>query len=189
MVKNNPLQHKGFTIAEILITLVLISVVFLGATSLYTTGLKFLGARQTIDVSTTPGIVLEQIVKKAAVANNVSLTQSSSQLNLRVDYDLCSDTRAVPTATTADDNWWHYRLVGNQLLFLCDNTAGPTLTAAGNPAGTVAMMTNVDTVTSTFQILNPSASGSGTVLGAHLVSSSPATAVDTEVAIGALPKR
>lgn len=182
-------RRGGFTLTELLITLVLVTVVFLGASSLYTTGLKFLRARQNIDVSTSPGIVLEQIVKKAAVANSVSLTQANTQLNLRIDYDLCSDTRAVPTSTTADDNWWHYRLVNNQLLFLCDAAAGSTLTAVGNPPNTIALMSNVDTTASTFQIINPSASGTATVLSAHLVSSSPAQAVDTEVSLGAMPKR
>ena len=188
-----PLGGAGFTLTELLTVIVLLGLVFFGATSLYLTALRMLKARQSVDVTALPNVALEQMVKKVVVANNsppTSLTQAGSQLNLRIDYDLCSDTRAVPTPSNfADDNWWHYRFTGGQLLFLCNNAAGTNLTAAGNPAGTVALLSGLNTATTLISITNPSASGTATVANIHLVSTTPAMTIDTEAAFGATTKR
>lgn len=196
-----PPSAQGFTLTELIIAVTLLSFVFLAAISMYLTGLRFYGARQAVDISALPDVAVESIVKLVNVANSAAVTLpgsgspvTGSQLNLRIDYDSCSNTRGTVTPDNlADDFWWHYRFIGNQLLYLCGNTAGAalpavTLTAVGNPAGTVALLSNLDTASSRFQITNPSSAGSATVISVRVVSTTPLVTVDTEAALGAASK-
>ena len=179
-------SNRGITLMELLIVVVLISVVFIGAISLYTSSLKFLGNRQSIDVSTLPDITLEQIIKKVVLANRATISQlDASQLNLELDTN-CAGNAAPTPANVNDDSYWHYRFLGAQLLAVCDGAMVTGITAVGNPAGTVAVLSNLGA--STVQITNPSSSKNPTVISFHVVSTSPVTTVDTEAALGASSK-
>ncbi len=187
---NQPRGQFGVTLIELLIVIALLSVVFLGAASIYTSALRFLKSRQAVDVTLSPAIALEQITRRTSVANLASLTQAGTQLNLRLDFDVCTTTRAFATpANYADDNYWHYRFVGTQLLSFCDNAAATPIVALDNPGGTVSVIDNLDTATSTVQITNPSSSGAATVISFHVVSTNPLVTIDTESSLGAAPKR
>lgn len=190
MVKT-ALSSQGFTLMELLLVVLMVGMVFLGGMSLYTSGLRFLRTQQTTDVTALPDVSVEDLARKTAVANDATLTQGGSQLNLELDYSQCSPSSSLNTPSDGTDDYFaHYRLVNNELLYLCNQTAATTLTASGNPAGTVVALPNLNTGAggSTFQITNPSSAGSATVVSIHIVSTSPAKTLDTEVALGAAPK-
>lgn len=176
---------QGFTLAELLVALVLVSMVFLGAISLYATGLKFLAARQAVDVSVSPTVSLEQIVRNISIANTANLTNGDSQLNLRLDFT-CAGVALGSPGNTGDDSWWHYRFIASKLRVLCDNVPGTTVSAGAGPTD---LLDNVNISASAFSIINPSASGADTVVSIHLVSTDPAITIDTEAALGAASKR
>lgn len=180
-------NDQGLTLMEILIAVVLVSLVFTAAISLYTSGIKQLKARQAVDVTTSPDIFLEQVAKKISIASAANMAPAT-QLNIRVDQDCAGAALATPSNTT-DDNWWHFRPAGTELLAFCDNVPGTVLTSIGNPVGTTSLISNLDTATSNFAIINPSATGNPTVISMHIVSTNPIMTVDTEAALGASPKR
>ncbi len=178
----------GFTLTELLMTAILLGMVFLGAISLYTTGLKFLGARQAVDVSVSPSVSVERIVRNVSIANAVSQSNGNSQISLRVDQS-CADAPMATPSNFADDTWRHFRLINSQILTHCDNSSATTLSASGNPVGATSVLDNVNTISSTFSVINPSSSGASTVVSLHIITTTPPLTVDTEVALGASPKR
>ena len=174
---------------EILIAVILVGLVFAGALSMYTSSLKLLKARQSIDVTTAPDISLEQVARKVSLALEANISPAS-QLNLRLDQT-CGGAALNSPAVSAGDAWWHFSFKANALLALCDTVMGTSLTSVGVPAGTTELTPNLDTTVtgSNFQIVNPSGSGAATVIGMHVVSTSPIITIDTETALGATAKR
>ncbi len=177
------LSNDGFSLTELLIVVILLGGVFLGAISIYTSGLKFLNARQAIDVSVSPEIVVETIVKKIVLANQGSTASGGSQLDLRLDESCAGAALATP-ATTADDNYWHYRFIGTDMRGVCDGVLATTVNA-GHPL----LMQNLQGGAGSFTLSNPSASGAPTVISIHVQSVTPPVTVDTEGALGAATKR
>ena len=198
-LRSGPHASAGITLTELMISLLLVSVVFLAATTLQTSSVKFLRSRQTMDVATRPEIGVEQMVKMIQVANLVLVDEANREIDLRVDYDLCSSTRVVPTATTADDNWWHYRFVAGGLYTLCDGVQGTNLDGAGE----TLVIPNLDTATavpawppgtgsggSGFRAGNPSANGVPTLVYIHVNSlANPTQEINTEARVGGMTKR
>ena len=177
----------GLTMMEILIAIVLTSFVFAGGMSMYTSSLKFLKTRQNTDLTLSPDIAFEPVARKIALANFANLTHGGSQLNIQLDQ-ACNGTPLATPSNTGDDSWWHYRFVTTNLMSFCENSnTNPTLTAPGNPAGTVSVLDTLSNNASTWAALNPSAAGTPTVIGVQL--RSPTVNVDTEIKLGAATKR
>lgn len=181
---------------ELMLALVLVSVVFLAAATLQSSAAKMLRSRQLADVSQRPEIAAESIARMASVANQAVVSADFKSLSLRVDFDLCSDTRATPTSTTTDDTYWHYQFNGGQLLQACSNAA------ALPGGGWTTMLTNLSTVgappnyppgtgsgPSGFRFVNPSGAGNPNVVYIHINSTSPALEINTESRTGAGAKR
>ena len=182
---------KGITLMEILIATALLGLVFTAAISIYTSGIKTLKQRQAVDVTVSPEVSLESVTRKISVAFEGNINPTP-QLNIRVN-ETCGGA-ALPTSSisnAADDAWWHFRFKSSALLALCDNSQATVLTNIGAPAGTIALISNVDTTgsASDMTITNPSGPGSASVVTIHLKSSTPDLTVDTETALGATSKR
>ncbi len=155
---------------------------------MYTSSLKFLKTRQSVDVTLSPDIAFEPVARKIAVANFADLTVGGSQLNIRVDQ-ACSGTANATPSTTADDSWWHYRFTTTKLMALCENptNSNPTLTSSGIPVGTVELLDTLSNNASAWALINPSAAGNNGVVSVQL--RSPSVNVDTEISLGATSKR
>ena len=169
---------------ELLVAVILISLVFIGSTAVYISGLKFLRLAQQNDVSTSPVIAVEDITQKISFANDAAL--AGGQLTIRADYPTCSDFSVAnvnSAANTADDRFWHYGFVNGALRSVCDAAAG-TVVGAGSPI----LVSNVNIAASNFQINNPSGAGVPTVVRLHVVALQPALTLDTNAALGARSK-
>ena len=175
----------------------LLSVIFLSATSAMVTAMKLFNALNDNKTRVDAYIALEHIARKAALSNQAVISESGAQLKLRWDYAL--DTFA-PTATpknTADDNWVKYRINGNRLYW--ENTAsGADMTAGTELMPGITLLSG-----SIFEVINPTATltgsndpnvvGVGTVVRINLVTqagSPPVTVtVKADVEAGAMPKK
>ena len=101
---------------ELLIATVLVGFVFVGAASMYTSALKFLQARENVDVTASPDIAVEPVTRKVACALQGGISPAS-QLNIRMDQT-CGGAALATPAVAGDDSWWHFRLTNSQLLAL-----------------------------------------------------------------------
>lgn len=185
------LKHPdGFTLTEIMIATVLVSLAFAAAASIQVSALKFLKTQQTVDVTTGPESAIEEMAKQISVANNVGTFFGGTQIDLRIDHDLCSNTRAVVTpGNILDDNFYHFRIHNNMVLSLCDSTANSPLNGVGAPPGTVNLTSpSLTTLTGGFTIVNPSGAGQSTVVRINVSASPPAKTIQTEIALGAQAK-
>ena len=194
-VDQKMMDDRGFTLMELLIAGVMISLVMIAAFSLYSSGLRLFVQARTYDVTAIPEVAVEDLVRKINSANFADINPAN-QLNLRVDYAACNPASVPTPANTADDSWWHYRFLNSELLGLCEAVnSNPTLTAVGAPAGTTAILGNLDTVAalpayppgtgsggSGFQLVNPSVSGTPTVVYVHVNSTNPVKELNTEAA-------
>jgi len=182
-------DSAGITLIEILIATALLGAVFTAAISMYASGIKALKQRQAVDISVSPEVSLEGVTRKIAVAFEADINPAP-QLNIRLDQT-CGGADLATPSNAADDVWWHFRFKSNALLALCDNSQATVLTNPGSPAGTIELISNVDTSGpgSDMTITNPSGSGSASVVHIHLVSTNPVLTVDTETALGAKSKR
>ena len=191
--------RAGFTLMEIMIALLLVTLVFLAGVSVYTTGFKFLQTAQTTDVTTIPVVSLEALAKRISVGNlatvNFAGPVTGGLLHVRADFAAipASCGTYVPLNTpgnTADDGWWHFYfrngVSGPALYSVCDNNPG-TNPAGGPPS--LVLITNAVLGNCAFTLTNPSAAGIPTVVNIHVQTTVPVSELDTDVAIGALPKR
>ena len=185
------LTFRGFTLVELMVALLLISLVFLAGISVYTTGFRFLRVVQNTDVTMLPVVSVEDIAKRVSLSNVMTTSAPGApvvgaQLNVCGDYQLCTYTPLNTPNNFADDNCWHYAFMNtNELKTSCNNNANAPVT----PAGTT-LINNVNTVLSSFTLVNPSASGNATVAHIHVRTTVPPVAeLDTDVALGASAKR
>ena len=202
MVRNDFfLTERGFTLMELLVALLLVSFVFLAGISVYTTSFKFLRTAQNTDVTKLPVVSLEAVAKRISVGNLATADfpgpLTGSQLNVRADFQAVAGACGtfVPLNTpnnTADDGWWHFKFnngPGNPALrTICDNTPG-TNVPGGMPAA--VLIDNVSLAASSFTLSNPSfPAGIPTVVRIHVLTTvAPVSELDTDVAVGAMPKR
>lgn len=198
-------KNSGFTLLELMIGAVMISLVMVAAFSLYTTGLNLFTKTATRDITQAPEPVIEEVARRINTANFASFDAGTGQLNLRADFINCNPSTPDPAGPSVftSDSWWHYRFVNNQLLSYCENAnTNPLLSAPGNPASTTAILSNLDmtgglpqyppgtgTGRSSFQLVNPSGTGNATVVYIHINSTNPAKELNTEVAVGVSAKR
>ena len=183
------LTFRGFTLMEMLVTLLLVSLVFLAGISVYTTGFKFLRTAQNTDVTTLPVVSVEDIAKRISVSNRMTTTAPGApvvgaQLNVCGDYQTCTYTPRNTPANLADDGCWHYAFLNtNVLKTSCDNSANAAVTAAGT-----TLINSVNTALSSFALVNPSGAGNATVVQIHVRTTVPVAELDTNVALGASAK-
>ncbi len=153
-------QETGFTLIELVLTIIIVTVIFMGVGSIYSTALKNFVA-QMRDPSVNATIAFERITRDINIANDVVLGAQPDQISLLVD------NQDPATASTADDVWVTYRFLGTSLV---------TRTSAAQPSSN---LTAADpevvpglSVSGNFSLLNPSAVGSNIVVNVSLTSGS-----------------
>lgn len=145
-------KQSGMTLIEILIGTILLSVVFLAGISIYVSCLKIFAQAQSAATSTSTETQLIPIVKNIRQANYAFVSNGNTQLDIRVDLDMCGDTRATPTpSNAADDSWWHYRFVGGALRYVCDNNQNTSV--SGSDAVLMQNMQTSGALQATFTIV------------------------------------
>jgi prepilin-type N-terminal cleavage/methylation domain-containing protein len=118
------LSRRGFTLAELLIAGILLSIVFVAATTASVSALKFFKAIQNNNPQVQLNFVVEHIARKAMLANRAVVVSGGTQLKLRWDYQpgtFTPNTTTIDgtayslgsTLNTADDTWLKYGLIGN----------------------------------------------------------------------------
>ncbi|OGW82479.1 MAG: hypothetical protein A3C47_03860 [Omnitrophica bacterium RIFCSPHIGHO2_02_FULL_51_18] len=144
-------SEAGLTLAELLISIGLLSVVALGASTVYISG-----ARNLVSGQANIGLVesytaLDHIARKVANANLVEVGDGgpqandtvSAQLKLRWDYKLdgtpntTAGGQPIGTMDTGDDTWVKYIFIdgsGERRLYWTKGAAGPG-GESGNSAG------------------------------------------------------
>jgi prepilin-type N-terminal cleavage/methylation domain-containing protein len=177
-------QKYGFTLMEILVGTLMLSLLFLAAVSMYTTAIRFIQSAQTKDLTTMPVIPIETMSRRMAVANNYGVDVPNKQLNIRTDTDCAGAARNTP-ANTGDDSWWHYRIEGNALRWACDGAQATVIPAGG---GTV-LVPNVNVPASSYAIVNPSGQGNATAVIVTITTTTPVATVVTTLEAKGLPKR
>ena len=189
-INETGLNSRGVTIVEMLMVTLMMSMVFLGTTSVYVTGLKFLSSAQTNTTTTLPiAILLEELPKKIEFANQLlpNAAGNTNQIDFRVDQTCAGAALATPS-NFGDDNWWHYRFRNSALRAVCDDNAG-TSVASDDPI----IIPGLDTsggLRSRFIIANPTGVGITTVVDVLMMTSAaPLQTTQTSFVIGAQAKR
>jgi hypothetical protein len=186
-------KRNGFTLVELMIAGLLISMVFLGGISVYMSGAKMMKNIQASSVtSLPPSIYLEDLPKKIQGAMDINYV-NRSRVHIRVDQS-CTGVPNNTPANAVDDRYWHYEFTGSALRALCDaapntslNNSSPILIDNVDTSGSGAC--NGGTNESCFRIDNPTGVGADTVLYVHLRSLPPVQSVDTSMTSSSIPKR
>lgn len=174
---------RGFTLMEVLVVSLLISMVFLGALALYMTGIKFLKTAQTKDITALPIVAIGNMVERISLANDLQLNAGNKQLDVRLD-NACPGGAALNTPSNfADDAWWHYRFVAGSLVGLCDGVQGTNLT------GAEPQIVSVNSGLSNFSLVNVSADPLPIVVNIRLVAVNPSGTFETNATALSLAKR
>ena len=193
MIKNFKVR-SGYTLMEMMVAFLLLSMVFAAAISVYTTGVKMLTTRKAAMLNTVPeAISLGVVANKVEAALGVTPT-GISQIHLRLDQDCAGGLRNTPS-NAGDDVYWHYAFAGNALRSVCDTNAATDASAGAiildNLNTAVPGACNSNATSSCFNLLNPSAVGpasSNTVVFVHAISTTPVQTMETKVAVGGLSK-
>ena len=180
MVRFPTLGTKAFTLFELLIAVLMISMVFAGTTSVYLSSLKFLKTAQQTDVTINPSVSLETISKVISLGNDATLTNGGSQLNIRADYAMCSDftTSLTTPANNSDDNYWHYMLIGGAVRATCGNN-----NIAASPVDTNSPILISNATAFSITWFDPSGTGLSTISQISVTTSSPPMTLTTKVAM------
>ncbi len=184
-----PKKQNGITLTELLIAGILLSVVFVAATSLYVSALKFFKS-QTASADVNSLIALEHISRNIKKANDVAISGGGSQLKLRIEG---SDPA---TQSVLDDQWVVYGVVSGKLYW-----KAPYAVTGDGAASTATDVTNTDpelvpglTISSAipFSLTNPSAQGVTNIVQIVLVTTegnpSKDNTITTSVMIGSKSK-
>ncbi len=180
-------KNKGFTIIELLLTTVLLTVIMASAISLYVAAQGFFNDLLTNSTLTSPAIAMETIVRKAQIANTIIYDGTNNQIKLRLDVNAASNPNRTPSDNT-DDTWFKYRIIGSDLRWRTDSTPDTDVSASDAlfDANLVLRPGSV------FNLINPSGVATATVLNmvfiTQLGTPSIDTTLQTSVAVGAMPK-
>lgn len=184
----------AFTLIELLIVSLILSVVFLGAGAVYISALKFLKNMQTyysgqsgasqVDVL----IALEQITRQLGLANEAIIDPTGQQLEFRWDYQLNTFVPNHTPSDLTDDTWMKFAIIGGNLYWKNETTEGQDVTSSDQQL----VQGLVLQPGSEFALANPSGQGIATVVDIVFISQVGNPAVDqqiqTGVLVGAWPK-
>ncbi|GEM_PF-6411020 len=154
-------DQRGFSLAELLVAGVILSVVFVAAASLHVTSLKFLENQQRSG-NLSPLITLNYLSRSVKSANEVLISGTGKQLSVRIEG---SDP---PTVSTADDPWEVYGIIGGKLYW---RTFAAGVTPTDVTASDPELLFNLplDTANSSFTFVNPSTAVDATKAGSAVV--------------------
>ncbi|MBI3315514.1 MAG: prepilin-type N-terminal cleavage/methylation domain-containing protein [Candidatus Omnitrophica bacterium] len=114
-------RPRGFTLAELLIAGLLLSIVFVAATTTAVSALKFFSSLKANGPQMEASFAMEHITRKAALANKIVVEQGGTQLKIRWDYqsgsfapNTTSGYSVGSTLNTADDRWIKYGLMSTR---------------------------------------------------------------------------
>ncbi|HTL69851.1 MAG TPA: hypothetical protein VL404_01025 [Candidatus Eisenbacteria bacterium] len=195
-------RRAGLTLTEAILATLLLSVIFLGATSALVSAMALFNSLQNNRGRLDATIALEHMARKIALSNRVVVDQGGAQLKLR--WDFATGTFALNGAGAGtpsdltDDTWVKYRIIGNQLRWRNDAAESPDV-GAGDPElepGLTLQSGSIFTLVNPTGILegsaDPNVVGVPTVVEINLVAQSGTPASDvtlnTDVAAGAMTK-
>ena len=184
----------GFSIVEVLIAVVLLAMVFVGAISIYVSGLKFLGGLTATSSQLEPVINVDEMSKRIQLANDGAVELSGAQLLLRGDYDWSSggwNSRGTPGDFT-DDSCTRYRFLGTELHLRSEAAAGGVCSSFAVTGSDTLLISNLRSGSSSFTAVNPSGQGNPTVYAIDVVQLFPGggtSEIKTAAALGAKTKR
>ena len=205
--------RHGFTLMEILIASLLVSLVFLAAISVYMNALKSLrDPKSSFNADLPFSVPLSLILNDIAIALDVTkkigpgvgdstIGATSKQINLRLDATCPGGAVHGPPYTfpdfptpgdQSDDSYVHYAFISGGVRSLC-NSAVPGNRFTDVTGGDPSLIDNVDESLSDFSLVNPSTAGAtGNVVHIKLVSipagNAPAVLLETDVAAGSKSK-
>ncbi|GEM_PF-2561047 len=209
-------SSRGVTLVEIVIAVLLISVIFLGSTTVYVTALKFFNAVRDKSPQVYGFLAAETVVRKVAVASEAIVNDSGSsngastldadglnyvtgkQIKIRWDFTLADWTPLNTPSNTADDTWVKYKIIENpggsgtyRLYTRKDASVTADVTTADEEVDTLLTLG----ANSVFRLSSPSgnAEGAATTVDVHLEtvggSSSQTVVIHTDTAVGGGAKR
>jgi hypothetical protein len=194
--------RAGLTLTEAILATLLLSVIFLGATSALVSSMALFNSIRNNQGRLDATIALEHMARKVALANKIVVDQGGSQLKIRWDYAIgtfaLNGAGAGTPDNPADDTWVKYRIIGNSLRWRNDAAEAPDV-AAGDPElmpGLTLSGGSIFTLVNPTGILegsaDPNVVGVPTVVEINLVAQSGTPASDvtlnTDVAAGAMTK-
>ena len=188
-------NESGLTLVELTIATLMLSTVFLGAASLYVSGIKFLSAIQADTSQVQNTASMEELTKRISLANE-AYVDSDLQLRLKGDYKIGTYTPNNTPSDPSDDTWVKFR-------FIPSATAGLynlhwRVDTAANPAQNVTssdpvLITDLQAGTSFFSLVNPSKQGQSTVvtvtMATKIAGSGGIETVQTNASLGSKAKR
>ncbi len=189
-------NESGLTLVELTIATLMLSTVFLGAASLYVSGIKFLNATQadTSQVQNTAGA--EELTKRISLANEAYIDGAGVQLRLKGDYRLGTYAPNNTPSDPSDDTWVKFRFIPygtaglSNLHWRADPASAP-LQSVGSMDP--VLITDLRTGASFFSLANPSGQGQSTVISVTMATqingSSGTETLQTNASLGAKAKR
>ena len=187
-------QQKGVTLVELTVATLLLSTVFLGAASLYVSGLKFINGAQADTSQVESTTAAEEITKRISLANYGYIGDyfngnSGRSLFLRGDYKLGTYVPNNTPEDLSDDTWVKFRFIGGNLHWRRDTAANALVNVS---SADPALLSNLQTGSSYFMIPDPTTEGNKTVIRIRLATQHGPGNVElllTDAHFGAMAKR
>ncbi len=196
MVLKRSLNETGLTLVELTIATLMLSTVFIGATSLYVSGIKFLNATQADTSQVQNTAAAEELTRRISLANEAYVDDAGVQLRLRGDYQLGSYTPNNTPSDPSDDTWVKFRFIPanpNSLSNLHWRTDPATESVRNVTQLDPVLITGLRTGFSFFSLANSTGQGQSNVvsmvLATQISGSSGTETLQTNASIGAKAKR
>lgn len=164
-------DYQGVTLVELLIATALLSVIALGASSIYIAGSRNLFTSQSSVVQVGTYIAFEHMTRRIALANKLEVTSAGGapvalnvagpQLKLRWDYKTnetpnVSATGQAGTSTNTDDTWVKYLFSGTKLYWKSAACCDPGAEGANATSADPQVQPNLTIAAgSSFTQINP----------------------------------
>lgn len=179
------LGSRGFSLIELLIASLMLTIVLGGAGAVYVSGARFLGSMNQLTVEGQPP-TLNAITKRIDLGNQATVSNSGYQLNIQCD---CNPDLSLQTdGPGVNDTWFHIGIVNGatsvDVRWAADNN--PTTTVSSSDE---VLYSKIDKPNSSFTLVNPSGQGTATVVQTTLAFTSPKVTLKTQNALGAGAKQ